>query len=189
MAGNDQTQIRVAGDGHLFVAPVDSPAPVDATTALDAAWIDLGFVSPDGAEFRLGVDVVDIRVWQSFYIQRKIVTGRDAVLAFALSQWFPETVQLAFGGGTYEDVGGGTLYHPPTPETLDERALVLETLDGDRAMRIYIPKGLVASGVTTSFSRADASLLPIEFTATPTGADDPWTAIWDDDDADFAAAS
>lgn len=186
---NTQEAIRVAGDAVVSVAPVGTPAPVDASTALDAAFVEIGFTSPDGETFANNTDTTDIRVHQSFYVQRKIVTGRDSTVSFDMSEWNPESVRLAFGGGTFEDTGGGTIYHPPGPETLDERALVLTILDGEHLMRIYIPKGLVAGSVESVFSRQDAALLPIEFTATPTGDEDPWQLIWDDDDSIFAAAS
>ena len=44
----DATNVRVGITGGLYKAPVGSTAPTDATTALDAAFINLGYVSQEG---------------------------------------------------------------------------------------------------------------------------------------------
>ena len=49
---NNNTANVAAGkprvNGAIFVAPVGSTLPTDASTVLDAAFINLGFISDDG---------------------------------------------------------------------------------------------------------------------------------------------
>lgn len=176
----DTEEILVGANGTVYVAPTSASAP-SGLTALSSPWVDLGAVSDAGAAVSDSKAITDIRVWQSFYPARKIITSRDFTVAFALAQWNTDTLTLAFGGGTVtEDSGGFSTYTPPSPETLDERSLVLDWADGDRDYRLYIPKGLVAETVTTTLARTSNSELPITF-AVIGGTGSPWLIMTNDD--------
>ena len=49
--GNDKSNIAIGlpnPKGALYWAPLGTPLPTDATTALDNAFINLGYVTEDG---------------------------------------------------------------------------------------------------------------------------------------------
>lgn len=181
MAGANSTEIVVAGTGKVWVAATTATMPTDATTALAAGWTDLGYTSEDGVTFTDSKDIADVGAWQSFYPVRKIVTGKQATVAFALRQWNKDTVPLAFGGGTISAAGAGKKYTPPSPDTIDSRAIVIEWTDGTKHYRLLVPNGLVQEAVETNLTRTAAGDLPITFAATPASASAAAYTLFTDD--------
>lgn len=178
----DATQIVVAANGKVWVAPVGTTQPTTPTATPVAAWKDIGFVTEDGVKFTDSKDITDIQAWQSFYPVRKIITGKSAQLAYGLRQWDENTIPLAFGGGAVTNLGGGVWrYAPPAAGTLDQRAMMIDWLDGIRNYRLIIPQGLVSDAVETNLVRTDSAVLPIVFAVVPTsGSADPYILLTDD---------
>lgn len=177
-------QLVVAGTGHIYVAPAGTPMPTSLSASLNAAFEEIGYTNEDGVKFTDGKTTNAIRVWQSFYPARYHITEREAMLEFTLAQWNERTVALAFGGGEFtEPTPGEYRYTPPSPETVDERAMVVDLSDGDRNFRFAIPNGFVTSNTESSFTRTGPSLLPITFAALVANDADPWT--FDTDDSAF----
>jgi len=182
MPGGKQTdQIVVGGNGTVFVAPVATAEPASISIALDAAFIDIGFVTEDGATFLDGKTIEDITVWQLFYPARKLITAKEASLAFVLSQWSETVLPLAFGGGaTVLDVASEFSYTPPAPGVPDERAMILEWQDGTKNYRLIIPRGLVTENVETNIVKTGAAEIPITFGIVGSAAGTPWYIQTDD---------
>lgn len=188
---NDAGEVVVGANGTIWVAPITATAVDDVGTAMttvDTDWIDLGFVSEDGATFTEGKDITDIGAWQSFYPIRRIVTGRSVQAAFALRQWNTDTVEFAFGG-TVSNNGGEFMFTPPSPEMLDERSLTIEWFDGDYTYRIYLPRGIVSEAIETQLVRTAAADLPITFGAMDPGAGLDAYGFFTDDPAFTATSS
>ena len=165
--------IVVAGNGTVYVAPVGSTQPTTPTASPAAAWLDLGYVSEDGVTFTESKDIEDVLAWQSFYPVRKIVTGKEASLAFVLREWDERSIALAFGGGTVTQPSAGVWrYEPPAPGTLDLRAMMIDWQDGTKNYRLIIPRGLVVEAVETNLTRTGAADLPITFAAIPASTTD-----------------
>lgn len=179
---NDADEIVIAANGIVRVAPVGTTAPTDPTSAPAAAWRHLGYVTEDGATFTDSKEIEDILAWQSFYPVRKIVTSKDARVSFALRQWNENTIPLAFGGGSVTNPSTGVWrYAPPSPEDIDERALMIDWQDGTKDYRLIIPKGIVTDAVETNLVRTDSAVLPITFAAVPAStSDDPWYLLTND---------
>ncbi len=175
-------EVVVGSNGQAYVAPVGTTAPTDSGSALDTDFVELGYISEDGATITDNKDVENIGAWQSFYPLRRIITGRELNVGFALRQWNGDTVKLAFGGGTVAANGAGEWeYTPPDPEELDERALVLDWQDGDKHYRLYVPRGIVTETVETNLTRSSAADLPITYGALPVDDVTPvYTLLTDD---------
>ena len=47
----DASEVRVAGYGHIYVAPEGTDLPTDVDTAMTADWVDLGYATTDGVTF------------------------------------------------------------------------------------------------------------------------------------------
>lgn len=179
---NDPDEIVVAPGGTIYVAPVGTALPVEEDDALNAAFVELGYVSDDGVQFRDGTTKEKIPVWQSFYPARTLVTEKETQLEFALRQWNRDTVKLAFGGGEVSIVTSGHFrYTPPGPDDApDERALVVGWSDGDRDYRIVVPKVTVADPVETQLVRTKAADLPLTLDVLGTEDADPWYLLTND---------
>lgn len=190
MAWNEASELVVAGNGQIYVAPVGTALPAGPSTALNAAFIGLGYTTEDGASFSVSPNIEEFRAWQSRQPVRREMTEQDMQVSFALEQWNEETVPLAFGGGEITSVSGGYKYTPPAAtDALDERAMVIDADDGDRRVRIVIPRGNVTDAVETTFQRSELAVLPITFQAlAPDDESASWYALFDDSAA-FAAGS
>lgn len=174
--------IVVAGNGTVRVAPVGTTEPTTPTAAPSAAWLDLGFVTEDGVTFTDSKDIEDVLAWQSFYPVRKIITGKEATLAFSLREWDERTIPLAFGGGSVTNPSAGVWrYAPPAPGTLDLRAMMIDWQDGSKNYRLIVPRGLVVEEVETNLTRTGSAELPITFSAIPASTSaDPYKLLTDD---------
>ena len=140
----DTSEIRVGISGSVYVAPTGSTAPDDATTALDAAFVDLGALTEDGISLSPSRSVENIRAWQAAKAVRTVVTEDELQIGFSLMQWSDDTIALAFGGGTFSVANvTETKYVPPAAGTVDERSFVFEWVDGSVNNRLYVPRGMV----------------------------------------------
>jgi hypothetical protein len=181
----DPNAVYVGSTGDIWTAPENTAPPAAIATAPASPWVMQGFVSEDGVTIQPGTTVEDIRVWQSPFPVRNLITERTFQLTFALRQLDVNTVPFGFGGG--EVVAGPPVeYDGPDPSTLDIRALLLDVYDGDKHNRIYVARGMVTELAEVQFQRGAAADLGITFAALAdsTGhvfkwfSDDPgWTAL------------
>jgi hypothetical protein len=184
---SDQTVIGASGTLYIGTPGATITAPTDEDTAVDTDLVQVGFLTEDGVTFRDGKEVGSLRAWQTPYDVRRFVTGRMFELEFSLMQWNWHTVPFAFGGGTLtEPTAGEYKYVPPDGADLDERALVLDWLDGTEIHRLWVPRGIVIDAVEVTIKRDEAAVLPIKFGAIFDGTNDPWTYFTDSTAFDVA---
>lgn len=139
MPGTNPSQIRVAGHGHVFVAPLGTAAPADTTTAWGAAWHDLGYTDNTGVKFSKKDKLDKIDSWQTASAVRHVFSARELTLKFSMIQINTDTLPFFFGGNPtanpVTNIGTGT---PPAPlwsyavqatPDLDERMLGIEFTD------------------------------------------------------------
>lgn len=289
----DAEETVIAANGKVWLADTTDVMPTDSDTALDGAWVDLGFVSTEGVALEVGADQTALEAWNNGgYPVRRFVTARSAKLSFSLEQLNAVNLPFAFGGGTVTGGGGtnevqvvgltgfsgtdsfhittqapvtpaaesavitrgtnftaagikaaiegiagftGTVdvadvtdegfqvtftgtygllniglmtvtttsgvtglaytlvagsapggaeyaYTPPgSDDPVPTRALLVEWADGTKNYRMLVPAGQVTNAPTTSLTRTDAMMLPIEFEATPaSSAVDAYTIYTDD---------
>lgn len=166
MAWNDASEIRVAANGQVYVAPVGTALPTTPTGALNAAFVGLGYTTEDGVGFSVGLDINEIKSWQSRQPTRRDLVGQEISASFGLQQWNEETVPLAFGGGAITTISGGYRYDfPEEGDALDEYAMVIDAVDDSTNMRFVLVRGNVVEAVETKFQRGEAAVLPITFKA------------------------
>lgn len=190
MAWNDTAEIRVFATGQVYVAPVGTALPVNPTAALNAAFVGLGYISEDGAALSVAPEIQDIMAWQSRQAVRRELTSQEVTATFALLQWNETNIVFAFGGGAVTTPSVGiSRYELPTDGALDERAVILEAVDGTVHERIILPRCNVTDSVETNFVRTDASMLPITVKALQPADGSTAMIFLSDDAAAFAAGS
>lgn len=171
----NSNNIVVGGTGLVAVGATSTAAPTTTSGALNAGFVELGYLSEDGFTFTESKDIADINVWQSFYPARKIITGRNVQVSFSMREWKLESLNFALGRGQ-GTAAGGTGYDrsitPPSPGVIDYRSLVIEWQDGTKYYRLYFPRGIVTENVEANMVRTDSSALPVTFSAV-----DPGTGI------------
>lgn len=174
-------QVVIAPGGTVSVAPEGTTEPANETTTLNAAFVDLGYVSEDGVTFRSAPNVTDIGAWQSEYPIRSLTQGREGSLAFVLRQWNRDTFATAFGGGTFTSPGAGHMKYAPPSGAQAVNVVVVDWADGANLYRIVVPRAQIVEAVETPLRRAAAADLPVTFRILgPEGAGDPWYLLTND---------
>jgi hypothetical protein len=162
----DGTEVRVAGAGHVYVAPAGTVLPTDIETALPAAWVDLGYVTEDGVGFSFGRETTDLNAWQGSKI-RVLTTSEPVSTNFALMQTNGEVLKVALGGGTIAKTGTAPdevfTFTPPGKGVNTERAICIEFNDGDLTYRYNIPRAQIEGNVEFTLTATDAVTYPLTF--------------------------
>lgn len=131
--------------GAIYVAPLGSTLPTDSTTALDAAFVCLGYVSEDGVTNSNSPESDNVKAW-----------GGDTVLVLQTDR--PDSFSLTLLEGLNEDVlktiygssnvvvdAQGNITVKATADEMTGHAWVFEMImKGNRAKRTVIPNGTIS---------------------------------------------
>ncbi|UQA35817.1 phage tail protein [Streptomyces sp. HNA39] len=179
MAGNNASEIRVAGTGRILVAEIDAPLPeaFSDNPAADwgPAWTDLGYTSTEGVTFSKKDKLDPVETWQSISPARFVYADRDLTLKFAMLQFNEDTLPFFLGGKSTDirkDADATNVFQFDVPDgpTFDERALGLEFTDGSEVTyRFVIPRGQVTATDDIKLARKAAAQLGVTFTALSPG--------------------
>lgn len=186
----DATDIRVAGDTHIYLAPLATAFPVwgDAPAA---AWIDVGYVTTDGLEFKFDRTINEIYAMQSAEPVRVVNTRLPKQIGFQLMQSGRTQFELAMGGGAFTLESGETdvyRYEPPAVGATDERAALIEMVDGTNTYRWHIKRVQNREGITFKYVRQDAATFPVTLAILPP-ADNSVSFYMTSDDPALAPAA
>lgn len=175
------SNILVGSNGSVYIAPVGTTLPTTEDGALDAAFVDVGYISEDGISLSVETSVEDVNAFQSLSAVRKIVTARNTSVSFTLREWSAANVIFAFGGGDVTDEGTHFEYNPPAAgDALYERAMVIDWNDGDKVYRLVIERGVATDAVETTITRTGAADLPITFNVLESAGGNTWYLFTDD---------
>jgi hypothetical protein len=181
------SEVRVAGTGELFLAPVATAMPTDTSTALPAAWKGFGYTTEDGVVLSKSVEREGIPAWQSVTPVRYITTGLEFTAQTTLLQSNEDTIKLWLGSGDFSGTAPDLKADMPVDPPTQQFAVVIEWKDGDITSRLCILKAEVTETGDVSLARA-ATGFPITFGAI---APDSGTilATWMTNDPAFATGA
>lgn len=178
MAGNNSSEIRVAGTGRVLIADINAPLPAafsdNPATDWGSAWTDLGYTSTDGVTFSKKDKLDPVETWQSISPARFVYADRDLTLKFSMLQFNEDTLPFFLGGKSADfrrdATSGAVQFDVPDGPTFDERALGLEFTDGSAVTyRFVIPRGQVTATDDIKLARKAAAMLGVTFTALSPG--------------------
>jgi hypothetical protein len=158
----DVGEVVVAANGGVFIAPTGSTMPTDATSALDAAFGELGYISEDGVNFGMEQSRDPLNAWQSASPIRYLQSSREFMASFELMQWNEDTLLLAFNGGQFTDNLDGTWdFDLPLPEEDAEFAMVIEAIDGVYKSRFVFERVTMTELGEIPLQRGDSANFPV----------------------------
>jgi hypothetical protein len=136
----DSDLVRVAVSGAVYVGPVGTEAPTASSSALDAGFVDLGYVSADGISENIDRSTNQIRAWQNGSLVREVTSEGT----YSVSMTFIETSEavLELYYGTANEAGEFSI--DPTA-TGGRKSFVIDVVDGATVERIFIPAGEITS--------------------------------------------
>jgi hypothetical protein len=154
--------VRVAVTGAVYAAPVGTAAPTAHDSALDVAFVDLGYVSEDGVTETRDRSTEQIRAWQQSALVREVVTDSSITYDLTLIETSEAVVEL-FYGATADGTDGQIDIDPGT--TGGVQSFVIDVIDGSSTIRTYIPRGEITAVGDQVYAAGEAVGYPITITA------------------------
>ncbi|MGL5828198.1 MAG: phage tail protein [Angustibacter sp.] len=138
----DSSKVRVAVTGVVSVAPTGTAAPTNASASLNAAFLDLGYISEDGITEARERSTEDLKAWQNGTTVRTVVTEGSLTFNFRMLETNKPAIELAYGATVTQTAAEGSFVVIPT-STGGRKSFVFDVVDGSELRRIYVPQGEV----------------------------------------------
>lgn len=158
----DATKVVVAVSGAVSYAPLATAAPIDASTALNVAFKDVGYIGEDGVTETRDRSTDDIKGWQNAATVRTVVTDSTLTYEFTMIETTIRTQTLAYG---VTATSSSVLI--TAAATGGRQSFVIDVIDGPNLTRIYIPQGEVTEVGDTTYASGEPVSFPVTITAYP----------------------
>jgi hypothetical protein len=162
------SEVAVAVSGEISVAPTGTALPTDTTTALNAAFKGLGYVSEDGITENVDRSIDDIVAWQNATVVRSVVTDAKVTYEFTLIQTNEDIAAFVYGATVTQSAPHGTFTFAPGT-TGGRKAFVFHIIDGAEIKRIVIAEGELTERGETVYASGE----PIGYECTVTAYSSP----------------
>lgn len=154
--------------GAVYVAPIGTTLPTDATTALDNAFVCLGYVSEDGLENNNEMDVSAIKAWGGMIVYRSLNELDDNFALTLIESENVDVLKAVYGDANVTTDADGNVTINVKADDPEEHVWVFElALRNNRAKRIVIPDGAVTARETITYNDSDAVGYGITVSAYP----------------------
>lgn len=158
------------GTGLMWVAVSGSTAPTDASSALAAAWKNVGMISEDGLGGKVNTSSKDIKAYGSIQIQRKIITESSLSFDITMIETNSRSQELYWGlalNSISPTVGTGAFSFTFGTYTRQLFAAVFDIIDGTNRLRYYCPQVEVTDRKDFKVANADGIQWGVTLTAYP----------------------
>ncbi|MER8103296.1 hypothetical protein [Kitasatospora sp. NPDC094016] len=186
-AKTNSAETVVPGRLYLYLAPVGTAAPADASIALAAGWRSVGHTTEDSLKFKEEPNFESLKSAQSDFPVRQFQTADAVTVEMDLLQWSAPNFKAVYGGGTITEItptGTGTAKHykfvPPRIGERTDVAALLEAVDGGKHYRFVFPRAMQLEGVANDLSKGSGSKLPLRLGVLGGDDTDAWYMLTDD---------
>ncbi|MFE9993535.1 phage tail tube protein [Streptomyces avermitilis] len=188
MAGEttNNNEILIPQLSRMWLAPIGTVAPADATLTMPAGWYTVGLFTEDSLKFNSEPNFEQVRSAQSSYPTRTFQTTDAATVEVDLQQWSGRNFRAVYGGGSITAVtpsGGGAKHFkfaPPRIGGRTEIAACIEVIDGGKHYRYVIPRTMQMEGVSKELAKTKESVLPLRLAVQGGDETDAWYVLTDD---------
>ena len=170
--------------GAILSAPYGTALPATVVASLDVAFEDSGYVDEDGLTLTPDRSTTSIKDWSRAEI-RRVLDEFTAELAWVHLELSEEALNNYFGEDnvtvTAATVSTGTRIKAVlNADDLPEKSWVFQIKDGDRKIRIVVPRGQVSTQGEITFVTNDAVKLPVTLACLPDANGDSVIIYTDD---------
>jgi hypothetical protein len=150
----DPENIRVYGDGEVWIAAHGTTLPTDLAGSLNASFLSLGYISEDGVQVNTEIETYEQGAWQAYapvlYRRTKAVT-RVVIPSLELSD---PVIKAYEDGGTFASSGTGErVFTPPGGGDFEEWSIVLDVDDGNDTARYVFDRVILTAKDGMSFKK------------------------------------
>lgn len=156
--------------GGVLVGDLETAAPTDASTALAAGFVALGYVGEDGLTEGTDRSTDKVRAWGGDTV-KVLQTDFATTYSFTLIETLNGDVLKTIYGEdnvvtTAASASAGALHTVKVNgEVLPQKSYVFEVKDGDARIRIYVPKGQIVSVGEVTYSDSEVVGYAVEVEA------------------------
>lgn len=155
-SGNILAATIPADGAAVFAAPLGTPLPTSATASLNAAFVDLGWVSEDGVTNTISREVTRHKSWGG----ETVKTTQDnytETIKFALLESSANVLEVVYGADNVTAVGD-VISAEHSSLQLTRQSFVVDFIDGEVVGRIVIREGLVTEVGDVRYSHKDMTM-------------------------------
>lgn len=154
--------------GAVFVAPVGTELPTDVTTALNAAFQNVGYISEDGVVNTNSPDTDTIKEWGGASVG-KIDNGKDDTWQFTMIEALnPTALKLVYGADNVSGtLAAGITVKANSNEQADVALVIDMILKGGALKRVVLPSASVSEVGEVTYAATSAIGYQTTLLATP----------------------
>lgn len=154
--------------GAVFVAPVGTELPTDVTTALNAAFQNVGYISEDGVVNTNSPDTDTIKEWGGASVG-KIDNGNDDTWKFTMIEALnPTALKLVYGADNVSGtLAAGITVKANSNEQADVALVIDMILKGGALKRVVLPSASVSEVGEVTYAATSAIGYQTTLLATP----------------------
>ena len=154
--------------GAVYRAPIGTTLPTDATTALDAAFVSLGYVSEDGLSNNNELSVEATKAWGGNIVLRSLTEMNDEFSLTLIETKNVDVLKAVYGDANVTVDANNNVTVNVIAEDPVEAVWVFElALRGGIARRIVIPDGAITSRDEITYNDSDPVGYGITISAYP----------------------
>lgn len=150
------------GPGTLWSAPLGTAEPIDIAAVWPTGWTKLGYTA-EGHQSSIGLTIADVLVAELLEPVKRVTTGRDIRVGFALAEITLSKLKIALNGGTTTAFASalGSWYEPPA---IGSETRIMLGWDSEDLQERVIWRKCVSAGTVAIPRRkgADFARFPIE---------------------------
>ena len=131
--------------GAIYVAPLGSTLPTDSSTALDAAFVCLGYISEDGVTNSNSPESDNVKAWGGDTVLVLQTDRPDSFSLTLLEGLNKDVLETIYGSNNVTVDAQGNITVKATADEMIGHAWVFEMImKGNRAKRTVIPNGTIS---------------------------------------------
>lgn len=158
---NSVANVRVGLTGVVSHAPLLTALPTDTTTALNVAFLDVGYLSDDGLTGDPEESTSDVRAWGGDLV-RRIITEYGESYQFTMIEHNANVVAAYFGNGS------ATAWEGKQIEI--RKSWAFHITDGVKIRRIILPDASVTDRGQITYATTTAIAYPLTVSTYPNAA-------------------
>lgn len=159
--------------GSVFIAPLSTALPTDATTTLNSAFVSLGYISEDGVSNDISASSEDIKEWGGATVGAEQTEKNDKFKMTFIEALNPEVLKLVFGDSNVTVASGGAVTIKANATAPVAHSFVIEmVMTNNKAKRIAIPNAKITEISEIVYKANEAVGYEVTLTAFPNSSND-----------------
>ena len=153
--------------GAVYRAPLDTTLPTDATTALNEAFVCLGYISEDGLTNENSPDGDKIKAWGGDTVHTYQKEKSDTFQFKLLEALNPDVLKTVYGDDNVTGTLKDGLTVKANSSAAEDKAWVVELILNGVLKRVVVPKAKITEMDDIVYADEEALGYDITITATP----------------------